>query len=154
MEYQRVKLVTSDNGQHIDNGPIKIRIIEDGSNTTHRLGITEVRLAPAATGPPQHVHRAHEETFYVISGLVRFTCGEEHVDVTPGGLITAPIGAPHTFANPDPDQNATMLATFTPSLYIRYFQEMSAMALGPDGITDEAYLELMSKYHTEPYPPA
>ena len=146
-----VQLLTAGDGELIANGPVKIRIIEDGTNVGHRLGLTEVRLAPAAPGPPQHVHRAHEETFYVVSGVVRFTSGEQATDMTAGGLLTAPIGAPHTFANPDPDEPAVLLVTYTPDRYIQYFREIGAMGAGPGGIDEAADLDLMSKYATEPY---
>ncbi|MCX4909024.1 cupin domain-containing protein [Streptomyces sp. NBC_00878] len=149
----KVKYVAADGGELIDNGPIQIRIVEDGSNTSHRVGLTEVHIAPSTQGPPQHLHRVHEEVFYVVSGLIRFTSAEEHIDVKRGGLITAPIGAPHTFANPDPDEPAVMLVTYTPDRYIRYFREMGALGVGPGGIKAEATLELMRGYDTEPYPP-
>jgi hypothetical protein len=45
-------------------GPKGIRILEDGSNTGHRIGFLEARLPPGIDGPPQHIHREHSETFY------------------------------------------------------------------------------------------
>ena len=68
-------LVAPGDGEVILNGPIRIRILEDGTHTGHRVGITENVLAPAITGPPQHIHREHDETFFVVSGTVRFTSG-------------------------------------------------------------------------------
>ncbi|PWK86968.1 quercetin dioxygenase-like cupin family protein [Lentzea atacamensis] len=148
-----IELVTAADGELIDNGLLQIRIIEDGSNTGHRLGITEVRLGPAAAGPPQHLHRSHEETFYVVSGRVRFTSGQRHADLTAGGLVTAPIGVPHTFANPDTERGAVLLVTYTPDRYIGYFRDMARLDCGVDGLHESAYLELMSRYDTEPFPP-
>ena len=49
-----VALVGPGDGEVIMAGPIRIRILEDGTNTGHRIGITENVLAPAITGPPQH----------------------------------------------------------------------------------------------------
>jgi mannose-6-phosphate isomerase-like protein (cupin superfamily) len=92
------------NGGEVLAGPNRIRILEDGSNTGHRIGLLEARLPPGSGGPPQHIHRAHSETFYVVSGTMRFTSANKDVDVCAGGLVTEPIGAPHTFSNPDPDQ--------------------------------------------------
>ena len=117
-----VVLAGPDDGELIMNGPIRIRILEDGTNTGHRIGITENVLAPATIGPPQHIHREHVEAFFVVSGTVRFTSGTEHADVSAGGLLTVPIGVPHTFANPDADEPATFLCTVTPDRYISYFR--------------------------------
>ncbi len=56
-------------------------------------------------------HRDH----YVVSGTVRFTSAAEHIDVTTGGMLTAPIGVPHTFSNPDPEVSATFMCTIPPT---------------------------------------
>jgi mannose-6-phosphate isomerase-like protein (cupin superfamily) len=153
VEYVPVEYVPPGAGQMVDNGPIHIRILEDGTHTTHRVGITEVLLDPLAVGPPQHVHRSHEEAFYVVSGIVRFHCADDHTDVEPGGLITAPIGAPHTFTNPSANEPAIFVATYTPSGYIKYFQQMGQMQLGASGIAPKKNLEIMVDYDTEPFPP-
>jgi mannose-6-phosphate isomerase-like protein (cupin superfamily) len=146
-----IAYVAPGNGEVVLDGPIRIRILENGTNTGHRLGLTENVLAPATTGPPQHIHREHVETFFVVSGTVRFTSGTEHADVPAGGLLTAPIGVPHTFANPDADEPATFLCTFTPDRYIDYFRELGALRPGPDGLDPAVVLGLMSRYATEPY---
>jgi quercetin dioxygenase-like cupin family protein len=146
--------VPADTGERIDNGPMSMRILEDGGNTGHRLGVAEVRLAAGAQGPPQHIHREHEETFYVVSGVVVFTSGADTLLVRPGGLVTAPIGTPHTFANGDSDEDALIVCTVTPDQYIGYFRELRELANGPDGIDRRAQLELMKRYATDPYRPA
>ena len=70
-----VSVVGPNEGEMIHLGPIVVRILEDGRTTGHRLGIGEVILPPHTDGPPQHRHAEHDEGFYVISGLVRFTVG-------------------------------------------------------------------------------
>jgi mannose-6-phosphate isomerase-like protein (cupin superfamily) len=146
-----VALVAPGDGEMIMNGPIRIRILEDGTNTGHRIGITENVLAPATTGPPQHIHREHVETFFVVSGTVRFTSGTEHADVTAGSLLTVPIGVPHTFANPDADEPATFLCSVTPDRYINYFRQLGALRPGPNGLDPAVVLAIMNRYATEPY---
>ena len=94
-----VILVPESAGEVLDSRS-GVRILEDGSNTEHRIGVMVDSLPPGSGGPPQHIHRKHSETFYVVSWTMRFTSGSEHVDVSPRGLVTAPIGVPHTFSNP------------------------------------------------------
>ena len=140
-------------GGEVLAGPNRIRILEDGSNTGHRIGFLEARLPPGSGGPPQHIHRAHSETFYVVSGTMRFTSADEDVDVSAGGLVTAPIGAPHTFSNPDPDEWAIFICTVAPDLYIGYFREMTALVARDDRVDEDAALAVMARYATDPYRP-
>ena len=136
-----VSIVGPGDGEVIDLGPTaQLRILEDGSTTGHRLGIAVSTLAPHAPGPPQHRHAKHEEGFYVISGNVRFTVGDQVHDAVPGTLVMVPTGAPHTFANPG-DEPAVMLSTFTPDRYVQYFRDVSAAGRPTP--------EIMARYATE-----
>ena len=65
------------------SGPIQMRILEDGSTTSHRLGLGEITIAPHTDGPPQHRHARHDEGFYVVSGTARFTVGDASYDAPP-----------------------------------------------------------------------
>jgi quercetin dioxygenase-like cupin family protein len=94
-------------------------------------------------------HAQHDEGFYVISGSVRFTVGEEEHDATAGTLVMVPPGAPHTFANVT-DEPAVMLSTFTPDLYVQYFRDLRDMFAAGAAPTRQANIEVMSRYATEP----
>jgi len=59
-------------GEPVDLGSTKMRILEDGSTTDERLGMAVATLAPHTEGPPQHLHGRHDEGFYVISGTALF----------------------------------------------------------------------------------
>ncbi|MGA2307865.1 MAG: hypothetical protein ABSH29_27305, partial [Acidimicrobiales bacterium] len=67
-------------GEPSGGGPIRCRIIEDGTHTQHRLGLIEATVPPSPTGPPQHLHRDHDESFIVTEGKLRFTSGADSVD--------------------------------------------------------------------------
>ncbi|MFD0385845.1 cupin domain-containing protein [Streptomyces stramineus] len=95
-----INLVTQNDGDLLDMGSTRVRILEDGSRTDKRLGIAELWLAPGFSGPPQHLHRKHEETFFVLAGTVDFTSGHDTHRVSPGQLVTAPIGTPTPSATP------------------------------------------------------
>jgi len=110
-----VSITTPDGGEVCELGVARLRILEDGTTTGHRLGIAEVVLAPHSPGPPQHRHAQHDEGFYIISGTARFTVGDTDYDAPAGTLVMVPPGAPHTFANLG-DDPVVMLSTFTPDL--------------------------------------
>ncbi|MGE7439581.1 cupin domain-containing protein [Kitasatospora sp. NPDC001175] len=144
-----VSVVGPGDGETIVLGTTHMRVLEDGSHTGHRLAIAESVLAPHTQGPPQHRHSQHDEGFYVLSGTVRFTVGDEDHDATTGTLVMVPPGTPHTFANLS-DQPAVMLSTFTPDLYVQYFRDLQEVLAGGQPSTPQANIDAMSRYATEP----
>jgi mannose-6-phosphate isomerase-like protein (cupin superfamily) len=144
-----VSVVGPDAGEIIELGPARIRIIEDGATTAHRLGIGEITLQPHSAGPPQHRHAQHDEGFYVVSGTARFTVGETSYTAPAGTLVMVPPGAPHTFANPG-DVPVVMINTFTPDLYVQYFRDLRSQIESGREMTGQAVVEVMSRYATTP----
>ena len=144
-----VSIVGPQDGQEMLPGPVRMRILEDGSTTAHRLGIGEITIAPHTDGPLQHRHAQHDEGFYVVSGTARFTVGEKSYDATAGTLVMVPPGAPHTFANPG-DEPAVILNTFTPDLYVQYFRDLRDMVASGQPMSPEAVTGVMARYATEP----
>ena len=144
-----ISVVGPADGEVIQLGPVRLRILEDGRTTGHRLGLGEVTLPPHADGPPQHRHARHDEGFYVVSGTARFTVGETIYEATAGTLVMIPPGAPHTFANPG-DQTTVLLNTFTPDLYVQYFRDLRDMIAGGQELTPAATIGVMSRYATVP----
>ncbi|WP_310717059.1 cupin domain-containing protein [Streptomyces lydicus] len=144
-----VSVVGPGDGETILLGSTRMRVLEDGGNTGHRLGLAESVLAPHTPGPPQHRHAQHDEGFYIISGTVRFTVGDNDHDATAGTFVMVPPGAPHTFANMT-DQPAVMLSIFTPDLYVQYFRDLQEMIASGQALTPQASIQTMSRYATEP----
>lgn len=144
-----VSIVGPHDGETIQLGPTRMRILEDGATTSHRLGIGEITLAPHTGGPPQHRHARHDEGFYVVSGMARFTVGDTDYDAAAGTLVMIPPGAPHTFANPT-DDTTVVLNTFTPDLYVQYFRDLRDMIASGRALDAEAVIDVMARYATEP----
>ncbi|MEU2671455.1 cupin domain-containing protein [Streptomyces sp. NPDC007164] len=144
-----VSVVRPDDGETIVLGTTRMRVLEDGSHTGHRLAIAESVLAPRTQGPPQHRHAQHDEGFYILSGTVRFTVGDEDYDAAAGTFVMVPPGTPHTFANPA-DEPAVMLSTFTPDLYVQYFRDLQEAFADGRPLTRQANIDAMSRYATEP----
>ncbi|MFI5524467.1 cupin domain-containing protein [Streptomyces platensis] len=144
-----VSVVGPGDGETILLGTTRMRVLEDGSNTGHRLGLAESVLPPHTPGPPQHRHAQHDEGFYIVSGTVRFTVGDQDHDATAGTFVMVPPGAPHTFANVT-DQPSVMLSILTPDLYLQYFRGLAEMSAGGQALTPQAHIQVMSRYATEP----
>src|ERR1700756_5234540 len=145
----RVSIVQPDGGEIALGGPTRLRILEDGSTTAHRLGIAEITIAPHTAGPPQHRHGRHDEGFYVVAGTARFTVGEETYEAPAGTLVMIPPGAPHPFAN-DSDEPVVLLNTFTPDLYVQYFRDLREMVASGAEPTVGQIAGVMARYATEP----
>ncbi|MFF8422204.1 cupin domain-containing protein [Streptomyces sp. NPDC015680] len=144
-----VSVVGPGDGETIVLGTTRMRVLEDGSHTGHRLAIAESVLAPHTQGPPQHRHAQHDEGFYVLSGTVRFTVGDEDHDAAAGTLVMVPPGTPHTFANLT-DRPAVILSTFTPDMYVQYFRDLQEVFADGRQLTRQANIDAMSRYATEP----
>lgn len=143
-----VSIVGSRDGEVVlSDGRSRVRVLEDGRTTAHRLGIIEIVLGPRGEGPPQHRHAEHDEGFYVVAGTVRFTVGADTHDVGPGTLVMVPTGAPHTFANPT-DEEAVIISTVTPDHYVQYFRDLRNLAT-QDGGGREGIANVMRTYATE-----
>jgi mannose-6-phosphate isomerase-like protein (cupin superfamily) len=130
-------------------GPVQMRILEDGSTTSHRLGVAEITIAPHVGGPPQHRHGEHDEGFYVVSGTAQFTVGDQSYDAPAGTLVMVPPGAPHTFANVS-DEPVVLLNTFTPDLYVQYFRDLHDMIASGQPPSPDNVVRVMARYATVP----
>ena len=144
-----VEIIAAKLGEIIQIGPIRIRVLEDGSHTDNRLGAVEITVPPGVAGPPPHFHQMHDETFLVMSGVMRFTAGDKSHDAHAGDYVVVPVGAPHTFANTS-TETAVVFNSFTPAFYVDYLREVAALAAtgapGPDAI-----LAVMARYATIPF---
>ena len=135
-------------GEIIQIGPVEVRVLEDGSRTDNRIGTAEISVPAKTPGPPQHIHRMHDETFLITRGTVRFIVGETELDAHAGDYVVTPVGAKHTFANPF-DEPAIMFNNFTPAYYINYFRDVARLAAA-GGFSPEGVLRVMARYATEP----
>lgn len=135
-------------GRTLSLGPIQMVVQEDGTNTRGTLGIAEFTVPPHSPTPPPHVHHAHEEGFYVLEGELEFLAGTQTVRASQGTFVMVPIGTAHTFSNPT-DRPARFLNTFTPPLYLGYFEEMSKLIQAVGALNPQQGAELMARYDTE-----
>ncbi len=143
-----VHLIAADGGEPLKIGQTRIRVLEDGSRTDNRIGALASMLPAGVSGPPQHRHLMHDETFLVTSGTLRFILGDTHQDAKVGDYVVVPVGAPHTFANVS-DAPVEFLSTFTPAYYVNYFREIAALS-AEGRPSPEAALSVMLRYATVP----
>jgi mannose-6-phosphate isomerase-like protein (cupin superfamily) len=135
------------NGRVVELGPIRLTVKEDGSRTRGTLAVLEFEAPGAFPSPIPHIHRNHEEGFYVLEGELEFTVGTEKIAAPAGTFVLVPIGVPHTFRNARPER-VRFLGTMSPDFYVRYFEEIAP--LFASGSPDpKAVGQIMARYETE-----
>jgi quercetin dioxygenase-like cupin family protein len=82
----------------------------------------EVRVQPGG-GPPDHVHRDHDEAYYLCTGSLRFRVGDELFTATAGTFVLVRKGTAHAFTNPSTEP-ATMLVLVRPAGLQGFFERL------------------------------
>jgi quercetin dioxygenase-like cupin family protein len=80
-------------------------------------------IVPPGGGPPPHIHRAEDETFYLIEGSLELHLGEKVVMAKAGDFVSFPKGTAHSFKNVG-STTAKMLVTCVPAGLEKYFEEV------------------------------
>jgi quercetin dioxygenase-like cupin family protein len=131
----------------IFGNPFSLKV--SGAEGHGTMAVIVASFAPG-TGALPHLHRGHDECFYVLSGTFRFRAGDQHVEGGPGAFCFAPRDAAHGFENIG-DTDASLLGVIAPAGYEDHFREIGGLAPGAD--TAEALAEIFGRYDQEPAPP-
>lgn len=119
--------------------------------TNSEVAFYEYVSEPGVTGPPQHVHHAHDETFYVVDGTYEFTLGPDRTVLSRGAFLFVPRGTPHTFRNAGSDVGC-IVGTFNPARFANYFRELAAIIDETGAAPDRArWTDLYGRYDTTFY---
>lgn len=122
-----------------------------GRSTKGGMDIVDHRV-PAGYAPPLHVHRAQDETFYVIEGLFTFHCGDQTWQAGPGSLGFLPRDVPHGFSVSEDGPGRTLLIN-APAGFAEVISELGEQAAelvipGPDvAMPDPARIKAISEAH-------
>jgi mannose-6-phosphate isomerase-like protein (cupin superfamily) len=96
--------------------------------------------------PPPHVHREHDEVFYILNGPFRFLLGHEWVDADTGSLVVVPRGTRHGFET-QPDCRALLLTI--PAGLEGFFTELG-QGLAEGMSSQEIRARLAGRYDSHP----
>ena len=128
---------------HVLGNPwmIKARAEDTGGS----IAVMEGTFRPGS-GAPAHVHRQHEETFYVLEGEFAFQLGTQTVKATAGTFVFVPRDVPHAFENVG-NQPGRIVGIMTPGGYEKFFEELAQLPPGPPDRTQ--FQEIFEKYDQE-----
>lgn len=90
-------------------------------------------------GPPQHIHHAEEEAFYVLEGEVGIQIGDKIVSGTRGAFVLIPRGTVHTFWNAGPTPAKLLVIVSPPGI-----EEYLAEAIGNEDIDSATFIQRVS----------
>jgi len=120
-----------------------------GDHTGGRFGLEEFTVAPGTLGARPHVHRAHDEYFYVLAGELTVATDAGEVLLGPGDLAAAPRGSVHGFRNASGDTAVRGICMYTPPGYEQYFRDVHAAVAAGAEPTVDLLAELRAEYQTD-----
>jgi quercetin dioxygenase-like cupin family protein len=120
-----------------------------GEQTAGSIGFLEATSSPGY-GPPRHIHRSHDELFYVLEGEFRFLVGERLVSAPPGSFVFVPRGTVHA-AKVVGTEPGKVLVAYVPGGLERSFEEFARLRTEPreDADRGRTVEEINEKYDSE-----
>ncbi len=107
-----------------------VHYLATGASTNGQFGLYRWDAKPRTPGPKTHFHRTISESFFILSGTIRFFNGDRWIDAKPGAFLYVPEGGLHAFHN-EADEPASMLLLFAPGAPREgYFEALSERAAG------------------------
>lgn len=155
MTLQVVDLTVNPAEETILLGPLSVRFLVTGENSTGSAAVFEV-VVPKAQRlmAPAHSHDHYEETIYGVEGVLTWTVDGKPIDVGPGQALCIPRGAVHRFDN-NGAQDAKVLCVVTPAaIGPQYFRDMADMVrAAAGGPPDKAkMIDIMRRHGLTPAP--
>lgn len=136
----------------------EVRFILTGADTGGALFLGEVTVPPGG-GPPPHLHRNEDESFYLLQGNLTMQVSEQTLSVSQGDFVKVSRGTVHSFKNTS-SQPAKMLVFCNPAGAEQFFEEAFYPATegstAPQTMTEELKHRMMAaapKFGMEILPP-
>ena len=138
----RIGVLPPDLGRDL---PFIGRLRASAAETDGKFEIIEYE-GPAV--PPPHVHREHDEIFYIVEGRFSFIIGQTTQEADTGSLVWVPRGTRHGF-HVEPGSRALLVTI--PAGLEGFFAELGR-GLSEGKASDEIRAELAGKYDSIPTP--
>jgi mannose-6-phosphate isomerase-like protein (cupin superfamily) len=129
-------------GRSYEAGGMRGTFKADGVETAGQHCFSEWELGPGDEGPPPHLHREHQEAFFVTEGTLAFLAGEKRFEAPAGSFILIPAGVAHKFSNPT-QSPARCVNVWLPGGFEPYFRQMME-AMGGDKPLDPSEVTRVS----------
>jgi quercetin dioxygenase-like cupin family protein len=122
-------------GRSVDLGVLSMRLLAGvEEDTGGSFALAEFSGSQGGPWTMPHLHRAFEESFYVLDGTFTFTVGEEVLEAAPGVFVLVPRGTPQAISAAD--GGGRFLTFMAPGGNEVMFFALGE--LGPDALRDPA----------------
>ena len=129
-------------------GGMVARIRDEG--TAGAYSIHDNTIPPGSPGPRPHIHRHHEEAFYVLEGELTVRVGPRTITAPAGSFVVVPRGVVHQPSNPGSEPTRVLLI-FSPAGMDHFFEEAAEGRMPLQAApTDPVVLEKLEAF-TEKY---
>ena len=112
--------------------PITYKAMKEDTDGAYSL----LEVTVMGDGPPQHIHKAEEEAFYVLEGEVNIQIGDQTIRGMAGSFGLIPRGTVHTFWNAG-STPAKLLVIISPPGFEQFFIEV----VGEEEIDTATFVE-------------
>lgn len=116
-------------GQEIPNpvgGQMIVKVRDQ--NTSGAYSVHDNVIPAGASGPRPHLHRHHDEAFYVLEGTLTLRMGARTITAPPGSFLLVPRGVVHQPSNPGMEP-VRVLLFFSPAGMDCFFVEAAERRL-------------------------
>lgn len=116
-------LVGPDGGKVLLNpiGGRMVAKVRDG-DTGGAYSVHDNTIPPGSPGPKPHLHRDHDEAFYVLEGELTVRTGPRTITAPAGSFVVVPRGVVHQPSNPGTLPTRVLLI-FSPAGMDHFFEE-------------------------------
>ena len=148
-----------------ETGPVfwgpgdEMTFLATGEETGGAYFMALVSVMPGG-GPPPHIQRREDESFYLLEGTLTLQAGGKTIHAAAGDFVHIPRGTVHSFRNTG-DAKAKLLVVATPAGLENFFAEAFYPAVDgaepPTGFDEEFRQRAMAaaaKYGLELLPPS
>jgi mannose-6-phosphate isomerase-like protein (cupin superfamily) len=117
----------------------------DGAYSVH-----DNTIPPGSPGPRPHLHRRHEEAFYVLQGELTVRVGPRKIVAPAGSFVVVPRGVVHQPSNPGTEPTRVLLI-FSPAGMDRFFEEAAEGRMPLQAVPDDPVVLKRLEAFTEKY---
>ena len=145
-ESRTPRLLQPDEGPFLAAAGDTYRMLVDGRHTGGNFALIEIRVLPGG-GPPPHLHRNEDETFYILEGELQLWVDGRTLNAAAGACVFAPRGIPHRFTNAT-QAPTRFLVIASPAGIEEFFAEfatpISSLTDTPPPVTPELIARLLA----------
>jgi quercetin dioxygenase-like cupin family protein len=139
--------VGRDDGKALPNpvgGRMVVKVRDEDTNGAYSM--YDNTIPPGSPGPRPHIHRHHEEAFYVLEGELIVRVGPRTITASAGSFVVVPRGVVHQPLNPG-TQPTRFLLIFSPAGMDHFFEEAAEGHMPLQAApTDTAILEELETF--------